>query len=205
MPGTILSLFDRSGNWPAPFKKHGFNVIQVDKELGQDILTYPYQKLTNVVGILAAPPCTAFSKAGATFWLQKDEDGRTDEAIQMVRKTLEIVSFFKGSGNLKFWAIENPPGRIERCVPELKPFKLLGFQPYQYGDAYTKFTWLWGEFNPFLVRKPVKPVKAQKTASGNYYSRMSIEVYYDVYQPKIRSITPPGFAQAFCEAQLLLL
>ena len=34
---TILSLFDASGNWSAPYRRAGYRVIQRDIQLGQDI------------------------------------------------------------------------------------------------------------------------------------------------------------------------
>lgn len=59
----ILSLFDLTGNWSKPYKDNGYKVIQVDLQLGIDILNWNYKKIPKeqVYGILAACPCTDFA------------------------------------------------------------------------------------------------------------------------------------------------
>jgi len=203
--GVILSLFDYSGNWSFPFSEGGFEVVQVDTKLGINIYDFEYQKLKNVVGILAAVPCTDFSNAGAHLWKLKDVDGRTEKSVNMANYTLDIIDYFEQKGTLKFWVIENPVGRIEKLVPRLKNTIFLQFNPCDYGDGYTKKTRLWGDFNPFLVKTPVKPVKATLSRNGRSQGNMSIEMYYGVKSQKVRSITPPGFSKAFYEAQLKIL
>lgn len=196
---TVLSLFDFTGNWSNPFSEVA-DVVQIDIKHGQDLMTWDYKNagLKNVVGILAAVPCTDFSVAGAQYWGEKDKDGRTEKSIALCRRTLEIVEYF----NPKFWVIENPVGRIEKCVPELRGKCLLEFQPYEFGDGYTKRTRLWGHFNPMLFRNFVKPVKQKMTKTGSgACSTYSIELFYGKKGKAIRDITPPGFAKAFFEAQ----
>jgi site-specific DNA-cytosine methylase len=85
----ILSLFDYSGAWSKPYRKAGYRVLQVDTKLGFDILTWNYQAIPKgaVVGILAAPPCTDFSVSGAQYWKNKDENGRTESSVQLVKST----------------------------------------------------------------------------------------------------------------------
>ena len=201
----IISLFDYTGNWSKPFADNGYEVVQVDIRLGIDIYDWNYTQYDNVVGILAAVPCTDFSRAGAQLWKQKDADGRTEKSVQLANHTLNIIEYFEAEGNLKFWVIENPVGRIEQLVPRLKGKMLLQFQPWQYGDGYTKHTRLWGNFNPFLKMKPVKPVKATRSANGRSCNRTSLEVFYKKKGTKVRSITHPGFAKAFFDAQQLLM
>ena len=105
---TILSLFDYTGNWSRPYREAGFNVIQVDKKYGLDILTFNYRRYLQIFGILAAIPCTDYALSGARWFAEKDADGRTKESNKLVRKTLEIIRYFKPV----FWAIENPMSRI---------------------------------------------------------------------------------------------
>lgn len=59
----ILSLFDLTGNWSKPYKDNGYKVIQIDLQLGMDILTWDYKQIPkeDVYGILAACPCTDFA------------------------------------------------------------------------------------------------------------------------------------------------
>ena len=91
----------------------------------------------NVDGIIAAPPCTDFAVSGAQFWKAKDEDGRTKEAIELVRQVIRLVDLFKptdpdfyNEGGTFFWAVENPVGRIGKLIPELgNPFY---FHPHEY-------------------------------------------------------------------------
>ncbi len=184
---TILSLFDFTGAWSKPYRDAGYTVIQIDKKLGQDILTWDYKQLTNVVGILAAPECTDFASSGAQYWAEKDADGSTAASLKLVDKTLEIIDYFKP----EFWAIENPVGRLPKLRPVLgKPWY---FQPYEYGDPYTKKTGLWGRFNR-PQKHPVEPVKV--CSQGSYLQKIGGK---REKTKEIRSKTPEGFARAFYE------
>lgn len=198
---TIISLFDYTGNWSRPFREDGYEVVQVDTKLGIDLYDFDYKQYHNVVGILAAIPCTDFSRAGAQYWKAKDADGRTAESVKLANYTLDVIDYFEKQGNLKFWVVENPIGRIEKCVPRLKGKRTLQFNPCDFGDGYTKKTILWGYFNPFLIQNPVKPVKQTVSANGRSTNATSAEVYYGAFGKETRSITPMGFAYAFYEAQ----
>lgn len=196
----LLSVFDYTGNWSAPYRAAGWEVTQVDKELGQDILDWDYTQFPRdyFKGILAAVPCTAYALSGAIWWKKKDADGTTEYYNRLTRKTLEIIDYFRPG--LQFWVIENPVGRIAKCVPELAKFRLYAFHPYNFGDAYTKKTILYGEFSPWLIHRPVKPMKAPT----GYHS---IDLFHGIkknvsWQDRaaLRSVTPLGFSQAFFEA-----
>ena len=64
MKGTILSLCDFTGSWSRPYREAGYHVVQVDLQHGQDVRLL--RRLAEPVhGILAAPPCTHFSRSGA--------------------------------------------------------------------------------------------------------------------------------------------
>jgi len=186
---TILSLFDYSGNWSRPYREKGYNVIQVDIKLGQDIMTLDCKSMPSVYGVLAAVPCTAFAASGARWFAIKDRTGETAHFVKLLYKTLEIVKHC----NPSFWAIENPVGRIGSFTKLPKPFY---FQPCDYGDPYTKKTGLWGNFVPPLP-----------LFSGGYYqpvyptegSKMHL-LPPSKDRATLRSVTPPGFAQAFYEA-----
>lgn len=185
MPKTILSLFDYSGNWPSFYKENGYDVIQVDLKYDLDILDISANDLPKIYGVLAAPPCTDFSSSGAQYWGAKDADGRTASSLALVDKTLELISTLKP----EFWALENPVGRLNKLRP------VLGngwyFQPYWYGDPYTKKTGLWGNFNNNLQRNEVVP------SSTSWLMRLGGNT---IKTKELRSITPLGFAKAFYEA-----
>lgn len=194
----IISLFDFSGIWSSPYRRAGYIVIQVDIKLGISIFDFDYKSIckTKVHGILAAPPCLDFSKVGAYFWKKKDVTGITSKSVKLVRSALDIIYYF----NPNFWSLEQPPGRIEHLFPELSKYRLLSYQPHEFGAPYTKLTTLYGNFNPFLTRTPIIPISP--TAKG----QMSIDNYQIHHQLKTiprnkrseyRSITPIEFAESF--------
>ncbi len=197
MKKTILSLFDYSGRWSRPYKENGYEVFQVDIKLGIDILELQPEDLPfeSVYGILAAPPCTDFAGSGAQYWKAKDLDGRTEASLALVRKTLDFVDVYAP----KFWALENPVGRLPTLVPRLgKPWY---FNPNEFAgwlegeeadrECYTKRTGLWGEFE-VPVKKPL-PV----SPGGSWIMRLGGK---SERTKELRSMTPLGFAYAFYEA-----
>ena len=186
---VILSLFDYSGNWSKPYKDSGYEVHQIDIKLGSDIFDFDYQEFPEVYGILAAPPCTHFSLSGSRFFKEKDADGRTAEAVDLVLKVMEIVNFYKSVDTLKFWVVENPMSRIHKLIPELGPVQYK-FHPYHHGDPWQKMTWLWGDFNT-----------PERHEVENTQGRVIWKVGGASEQTKeFRSMTPAGFARDFFEA-----
>lgn len=187
----ILSLFDYTGNWSKPYRESGYQVTQIDIKLGIDILNWNYKELDNIYGILAAVPCTHFAISGARWFAEKDRDGRTEEGLKLVDRTLEIINYF----NPHFWAIENPMSRIHKLRPQLGQ-PLLKFHPYDFAQydltpfdsQYSKMTWLWGEFN-LPIEKPLPNIQGTKhwLKLGGKSERTK----------ELRSITPLGFAYAF--------
>ena len=210
---VILSLFDYSGDWAKPYAETDYYIIQIDIKNGIDILTWNYKKELpadqfNVVGILAAPPCTHYAGSGAQYWKAKDSDGRTAQNNLLMEKTLEIVDYYKP----KFWVMENPVGRLRRMLrgeyklgePQISvPDSLksvvsditLSFDPCDYGDPYTKKTLLWGTFNNQLIKNPVEPIRVNE--QGSWIQSLGGK---SERTKELRSITPPGFARAFFEA-----
>jgi len=201
----ILSLFDLTGNWSQPYRDNGFEVIQIDIQLGTDILTWDYTTIPkdSVYGILAAVPCTDYAVSGARWFAQKDQDGRTEASQRLVAKTKEIIDYF----DPVFWVIENPVSRIHKLNPWLGNTKYR-FDPYDFAgygydeDRYTKRTHLWGVFNP-PVKKPLEPYHRgdggkihlpKDPITGKFISWNSIEC------KNARSATPKGFAEAFYQA-----
>lgn len=199
----LLSLFDLTGNWSRPYRDSGVEVMQIDKELGQDILTWNYTQFPRdyFSGILAAVPCTAYALCGATWWAKKDADGTTEYHNLLTRKTIEIIDYFRPG--LQFWVIENPVGRIAKCVPELAKFRMYAFHPCDFGDAYKKKTILYGEFAPWLIHKPIKPLPAGGHHSVDaFYMQGKLSIDWRK-RAAYRSQTPLGFAQAFFAANAL--
>jgi hypothetical protein len=174
---TVLSLCDHSGEWCRPYREAGYDVRQVDILDGQDVRLFealPYP----VRGVLAAPPCTAFASSGARWWAGKGERAVLD-GMAVVDACLRIVAVHRPA----WWCLENPIGRLRRYLGEPR----MAFDPCDYGDAYTKRTLLWGVFTPPAKRRV-------EAVEGSKMHRMSSS------WSQQRSVTPPGFSQAFFEA-----
>lgn len=186
----ILDLCGGTGAWSAPYKEAGYEVMVVTypidvRDFAKDIQASP---LGPVHGILVAPPCTCFTAGANQRWATQDKEGRTANDITIVRACLDIIRLC----NPRWWALENPPGRLPRLVPELGT-PVLRFQPWWYGDPYTKRTCLWGTFNPALPKTPVEPIRY---THGSWIMRLGGR---SKRTKTLRSITPPGFARAFFE------
>lgn len=153
--------------------------------------TYFYEHIFDnygtVDGILAAVPCTEFAVSGARWFKDKDRDGRTAAAVELVWQTIRIIDLCKPD----FWCIENPISRIHTLVPQLGKPKMY-FNPCDFGEPYTKRTALYGDFNTDLLRTPVEPTEGSKM--WKKYGGKSERT------KTARSVTPPGFATAFCKA-----
>jgi len=181
MSKIILDLCGGTGAWSRPYWVAGYDVW---------IVTLPNYDVTQfdppmpVHGILAAPPCTEFAVSGARWWDIKPS-WLLDEAIETVKACLHIIKLC----DPRWWALENPIGRIAKCVPALgKPAGR--FNPCDYGDPWTKKTLLWGRFN-MPIKRWVHPTQhspdhwhSQDLASGRK-------------RGELRSTTPSGFAFAF--------
>ncbi len=173
----ILDLCGGTGAWSKPYKDAGYDVRLVT--LPDDVRDYTPP--SNVYGILSAPPCTHFSGSGARWWKEKDRDGRTMEDLTILSACLHIIA----KTQPKFWALENPVGRLQRWIG--KP--VMYFNPCDFGDPYTKKTCLWGNFtNP--IKTPVEPTEG---------SKMHLLAPSEDRQ-ELRSITPEGFSKAFYKA-----
>lgn len=186
----IISLCDFSGNWPFYYKQNGYEVILVDVVNDSDVRQYrpPYQPY----GVLSAPPCTVYANSGArrnntphrSDWLMADA-----HSIVKACYDISLLAY-------KFWAMENPRGTIQKFNPYIGPPKLsfwpsqyAGFAPNPESEAYTKDTYIYGDFNPDLKIKPMPICKE------GYIHRMTKDA-----RKTIGSITPLGFAFSFYQA-----
>lgn len=84
---------------------------------------------------------------------------------------------------------------MPKLVPDLQDFGPLYVQPHFFGDAYTKKTGLWGQFNPDMPRNDVEPIRACDAGSWLMQLGGSSEK-----TKALRSVTPAGFAAAFFAA-----
>lgn len=174
MKRIILDLCGGTGSWSYPYWLNGYEVIKVTLPY-MDVRTYQPPK--NVHGILAAPPCTLFANSAAR-WLRSSEQWH--EAVEVTYACLSIIE----QCNPAWWALENPVGRMNLLLGKPKMI----FQPYDYGDNYSKKTALWGKFKP-----PFKGMMVNHTPKiwlmGPSPERQAL-----------RSVTSPGFAKAFFDS-----
>jgi hypothetical protein len=128
---TVLSLFDHTGTWSAPWRDAGHDVIEVDIQnwvpidiMDADTADYCLDVYGSPDVILAAPPCTDFASSGAQYWGAKDADGRTAKSLDLVMQVLRMVDLYRPTdedylrehGDL-VWCIENPVGRLSKLIP----------------------------------------------------------------------------------------
>ncbi|MGE0406948.1 MAG: hypothetical protein AB7O65_11665 [Candidatus Korobacteraceae bacterium] len=153
----------------------------------------------NVYGILAAPPCTVFSKAA---WNIKRADRRFKEGMEIVRACIDIIWTVQEKGApLKFWALENPQGYLYNFLG--KP--AFWFQPWMFGEkgfTATKRTAIWGYFTPptRTVRKRIIPFISPHTSKRDQVDRVRENKGWYRASATERAVTPEGFARAFFKA-----
>ena len=175
----ILDLCGGTGAWSKPYSEAGYDVRLVTLP-GHDVRLYVPPK--NVYGVLAAPPCTYFCRMRMCRGRPSDEQFM--EGLAVVDACLRIITV----AHPVWWALENPQGYLKHWMGE----PALKFHPYEFGDSWTKRTWLWGEFNPLLRRTIVEPV-------GPFIHRKKGKRGVSEHNSE-NAITPPGFARAFFEA-----
>ncbi len=220
----ILSLCSGSGSWEIPYIESGeYEVIPITFPQ-YDVRLFPSQSSDEprgngewidikkyqgrVRGILAAPDCTYFSIAG-NAWKRSDE--------QMVQGIGVVDACFRIAYALQpqWFALENPVGKLKKFLGE----PLFKFHPYEFGDYYSKYTYLWGWFNKptkqsydkskinmFEGSPLLKGERIKEPMSGLYYKNKIDKGEFttpsgkDLGRKYYRSITPQGFAKAFFEA-----
>lgn len=201
---TILSLCDFSGEWSRPYAEAGYQVIRVDiahppgmRQVAPNVYTcgadirYFLTDLGRPWGILAAPSCTTFCRPGARWWPRMDASGQTAADIELFLTCLRICQTAAG-----WYALENPPGRQRRLMPELPP-PSWQFQPWHYGDPWVKQTYIWGTAKRPPVVNPVTPEPTRRTPNGRSQGRIA---FMSSSWKREREKTPAGFARAFFEA-----
>jgi len=176
MKKIILDLCGGSGAWSKPYK---------DAEYDVRLITLPdndiffYEPPENVYGILAAPPCTMFSRARSRAKTPRD----FKTGFSAVHACLKIIWQCQFKQKLEFWALENPMGLLRRFLGD-PPWS---FRGNEFGDDHIKFTDIWGNYNPPSKRIFIP----QKKFDEKKWGKLSAEE---------RGITPTMFAEAFFKA-----
>lgn len=198
MKTIILDLCGGSGAWGMPWVEAGFPVLNItlpDYDITKTTFTgvgmfFNGEKHSDLVlykdiyGILAAPPCTEFSKAKTT--VPRD----FEKGMETIQGCLNIIWAVQKVHKLEFWALENPEGLLRRFLGN-PPYR---FEQWWFGNDRCKKTDLWGRFKEpkrIVFEKPADYKKAAHNKNADWYSNSTAAQ---------RAITPKGFAEAFYKA-----
>jgi hypothetical protein len=201
MNKIILDLCGGSSAWSKYYKMAGYDVRLITLP-DNDVRTY--QPPDNVYGVLAAPPCTNFSLV-----LSEKIERDFSAGMEIVNACMRIAE----QCNPVFWALENPIGHLSKFIGQ----PAFIFQPWEFGDPWTKRTGIWGKFNhpkklysdwndvpkndALYIRKPRKKPNMVWLHKSAYDL---IPAYHDLPRPEtdaaFRAMTPQGFSRQFYEA-----
>ena len=148
--------------------------------------------------VIAHPPCTYLCNAGACRLYPKAGEIDKDRYIKGLKGKEFFMAFWWYGKNGGRIAIENP---IPSKVFEL-PEKSQVIQPYEYGDPYTKKTYLWLFNLPKL--QPTNIVEERRPyvcGNAEIWKKQAANgvVYGKEKSAKHRSKTFPGIAAAMAE------
>lgn len=181
----ILDLCGGSGSWSRPYAEAGYRVQLVTlPEL--DVRTFVPPP--GVWGVLCAPPCTEFTMArNGQHTRQRPRD--FIEGMETVNACLRVVF----QARPRWWALENPVGHLSQFLGVPRDV----WEPCDFGDAWTKRTAIWGEYTipkrgPYVQPRGGGPFCKVCDPNGAKTTWCANAAH--------RAVTPPGFAQAFFEA-----
>ena len=146
--------------------------------------------------IIAHPPCTYMSNAGACRMFPRK--GQID--TERFKKAMEAKEFFMEfyNADCERICIENPVPLTVVGLPE----KSQVIQPYEYGHPYTKKTYLWlkglPKLDPTNIVRPVGPYVCGNAEIWKKQSRKGV-VYGKEKSAKHRSKTFEGWAMAMAQ------
>ncbi len=207
MTRIIIDLCGGSGSWSNPYSECGRDYdVRVVTLPDHDVRTY--EPPENVYGVLAAPPCTEFSVVRRGKVEANHGPRNLERGMEIVRHCQRIIEQAKPI----WWAMENPRGHLRDFLGRPP----LTFQPWQYGDPWTKCTDIWGNYKiPAPIYKTWEDVpkneklyirKPRKKPNMVWFHKSSydlIPAYHGLPRPTtdaaFRAMTPQGFAKAFFE------
>jgi hypothetical protein len=196
---VVISLCDRSGVMVRPWAEAGFECICVDlqhkkrsdRTEGNITFTYgdirsweiPAHVRGHLVMLFAFIPCTDVTVADARDFMKKGP--------MLLWDSLVMFNAARQAGRWAGvpWMIENPVGMFSSYIG--KPDYT--FQPYEFGDLWTKRTCLWTG-NGFIMPQPVHTAEPEGVTQRIWKMPPSDN------RADLRSETPPGFARAVFEA-----
>lgn len=204
MTPAVISLFDKTGNMVKPWAEAGCECYCVDIQhsiraervdgnihyVWGDVRTWcPTAYVAKrLIAVFAFPPCTHVTVSDARDFRIK--------GTAMLRDSLEMFSAAEHAGKWsgKPYMIENPVGKFSDHMG--KPDYT--FQPWQFGDPYTKKTCLWTG-NGFVAPKPTVYEQPLELDARIWKMPPSED------RADKRSETPMGFANAVFQANKHLI
>jgi len=196
--GIVLSLCDRTGVMVQPWADAGYECWIVDTQhkpgvfwsndtkswnFGLDVRDFHDHEEQDIAAVFAFPPCTHLAVSGARWFAEKGLES-LHESLGIVIACKRICEASKAP-----WMLENPVGMLSSYWR--KPDYT--FQPWQYGDTYTKKTCLWTG-NGFVMPKAWHATKPEGTTGMIHLMPPSAD------RADKRSVTPAGFAKAVFKA-----
>lgn len=199
---TILHLCADIGSDSYIWKKNGYNVLCIGKDVGVENFSYSGE----VYGIIANPPCTEFSTARTSGKARNPGEG-----MFLVEHCLRIVEDCKP----KFWVIENPAKGVLKNYLGEPNYK---YEPWWFGSPWTKQTALWGKFNiperiykkwddvPKLDGLYVRPGRGKPSLAFMHKNHIRFIPEFEPFKDSVhndmsfRSLCSQKFATAFYKA-----
>lgn len=133
--------------------------------------------------MIAHPPCTYLTNAGARWWPNKQREQA--EALEFVRWLMALP--------IDHIAIENPPGRIGSQIRKADQY----IHPWQFGHMETKTTGLWLKNLPKLTPTDIVHEEMQKLPAHQKHRIHWMKPGPD--RAKERSRTFQGIADAMAQ------
>jgi hypothetical protein len=182
----VLVACEFSGRVRDAFRKRGHDAVSCDLQESETAGPHLREDVLSVLDrgwdmMIAFPPCTYLSNIGQRWATQPGRAELRQGAIRFVERLL--------AAPIPRIALENPKG----CLPFYIGVATQCVQPYHFGDAYQKETYLWLRGLPKLyATSVVVPPRFEKRPDGkrkNYVNDV-------LRRPKDRSRTPQGLADA---------
>ena len=201
---TIIELCGKTGNMLRPWAEAGWHCLSLDTQhsirsdhaerVGEGIITYRWADVRSLTpsdlpepgAIFAFPPCTHLAGSGARDWGMKAVRMFID-ALEIVDACWQICRWFERDAVP--WMLEQPVGRLSQVLgpPSHR------FQPWQYGDNWTKQTCLWSG-GGFVMPEPILRDRPDDVEETIWRMPPGVD------RANKRSETPMGFARAVHEA-----
>lgn len=193
MMHRVLVACEFSGIVRDAFRQRGFDAWSCDLEPTEQVGHHIQADVLSVLNqdwdlMIAHPPCTYLSRAGAHLWQQ-----RGDCQLAALDFVLNLAD-----APIPHIAIENPIGRLNA----LWRYPDQVIQPWAFGDAFTKTTCLWlKQLPPLIASFIVQPAAHYRDGSGKWRQPFIDKVggWDKEKRKRARSRTFAGIAQAMAQ------